>query len=595
MEHFVLNKKKRKGTWLSEIAVDQSALILERSNRIAERQQKFDMKLFEKRRKERAVREEKDREINMKKNAQLTLKNAHSRASMIHNAIFYAKNDVLLKLEGVKQTEDTRSNLETELNEEKELLQKQKANLFHEMERKKKEEEEKQQQSMNNKFKNDASEAQLERAFLEYIDHDIQNLNAQEDSATNFLSDELKYENAFQNAVNSHKQATKRLLKESADLGLSTVPVEKMNEERIIHMARMKDSNRKLLQMKSSKYIDDDGLTKALAEAEDAGLRLYVKQAKDEKQFSKSSSEYNESDKSLFNDNDDSTSYEGFSSRGLENHSTDESIYVGHQPVFDQNSLGNIGQQIDSNRFTKQQQVQQMTEQNLVAGAQQLSQANRGDYSGMSKAMTQSEFLLMQPRRSSVNQLELCSNIGQRMSTELNNQYLLELERQPQVYQRDGSRAILDDSNSMSKSDIFSAQLNNQMLMRPNLYGDSISQFSTANSNFSTLPSNFQGGNNYPSLRNQQFSGQYSDRYTNSNILDYDNVNNAALRPMDNSFTQQVQQQRNQQSYMHGASQQRTQMSLGLSQIDQHGRLIPSNRPSLQGNNNHNSSNFNLW
>lgn len=233
------------------------------------------------------------------------------------------------------------------------------------------------------------------------------------------------------------------------------------------------------------------------------------------------------------------------------------------------NSIINFEQQVEQNMGAlerqlaqQQQHYNQMNEQNFLSVSHNsLSQPDQSDYTAVSNALAQN-LIMQQPRTTNINrQIELRNNIGQRISNEMNGSYLLDLERQSQAYQRDNSRSILE--NDSSSRDLYSAQLNNQMLLQSSQFGDNLigdiqQQIPSRNTNFSTRvnpQTNFQAGNTFaPSLQAQQFSGQFSDTYTDQGVVGRDqfSVNNTPFHPLDNAFTQQVHQQHNPQSFMPG-------------------------------------------
>ena len=598
IEYFVVNRKKGKGVWLTEEAVDQSALILERSNRVEYQQKKFSQKVLEKRKLEKQKKEKEEKQIIEKRLAEGSLKSARSHIVMVQKSLIIAKQEAVDKQETMKRVENELANMKLEVQRENMKLEVLQTELSVNIDTIN-------QRNDMGQFSDDTPDAQLERAFMEYIDNDIQSLNlqrmqdprgmggragrgagakatrgrggrgqargrgyGQETNANSFSSlllDESRYQHAFLDAAKRHREATKSLLKESAELGLNTVPVEKMNDARVIHMAEMKEANNKLLKMKSSKYVDDDGLTKALADAEDAGLQMYIKEAEKKKKS-----------KSVMNHHDSMSSSARKRPMNGRNQKQDSQAYMGdvrakqkggyskHPSGMDQNALRTLENQVDKNmgllerQLAQQQHVQQMGGQSLLSNTQQFSQPDQSDYAAMSNALAQSEF----------NLLSMRNNIGQRIGNDMNNSYLLDLDRQNQGYQRE-----------------------NQMLMQPsqlgeNLIGDIRQQFSSLNPNLSTFgnnSSNFQTGNALAqSLQAQQFSGQYSDTYNDPSMVGYDQnlVNGTPYHSLDNSFAQQVQQ-RNTQSFMRGAPQQRN-----LPQRS-------NNHSSLQ--NNINPMDFNLW
>jgi len=79
-------------------------------------------------------------------------------------------------------------------------------------------------------------------------------------------------------AVSMHEQETKKLLKESADNGLSAVPVDKITVARELSMQLMAEANNALKLLGSSKSISDTELTDKLAKAEQRGVSLFVRE-----------------------------------------------------------------------------------------------------------------------------------------------------------------------------------------------------------------------------------------------------------------------------------------------------------------------------
>ena len=118
IEYFVVNRKKGKGVWLTEEAVDQSALILERSNRVEYQQKKFSQKVLEKRKLEKQKKEKEEKQIIEKRLAEGSLKSARSHIVMVQKSLIIAKQEAVDKQETMKRVENELANMKLEVQRE---------------------------------------------------------------------------------------------------------------------------------------------------------------------------------------------------------------------------------------------------------------------------------------------------------------------------------------------------------------------------------------------------------------------------------------------------------------------------------------------
>jgi len=577
IEYFVVNVKKRKGIWLSEENVDQSALILEKSNRIEKQQKKFSSKMFEKlnMEKEKIAKEENLR--NEKRIAKATLQNIQSHSSMIQNSVFAAKNDVNMKQENTNRLENEFANVQRQSNKDKDRLTLLQKDLNDVLETQRKVEGAIQGKGRN-QYGNSTSDAQLEQAFMEYIDKDIRDLNSLEfnqsrdmiggrnyslsgghrltkgrgntlEPLSNFYEmnsqDVLRWERAFLDAVNGHRTATTDLLQESAELGLDAVPIKRMQEARFASMAKMKEANNKLRVFNSPKCVSDTDLTNALVTAEEEGMSIYVKQLEAKKQ------------KSL----DQSASYE----KSVHNY------YDGNRSLKGRNeSLHYSDSQALDRQFAQQQKLQQMNQQSMLSTSQTaFTESNHNDYSSMNNPISKSDLnmLIQQPRR----QYELQNNSGQNLGSDLANRFVLENQ----------SQRIHDP---VQHGDLYPTQLNNQLLMQANQLGDNLmngirqpyQQNQAQNlSSFGNAASNIQD------FQTQQNTGQFTSNYANQAMTGYDYGSSP-------TFNTQFQQQRNSQSLRHNTQQQLNQIS-----TSQPGNIHHTGHSHFQ--NSSNTMDYNQW
>lgn len=139
--------------------------------------------------------------------------------------------------------------------------------------------------SYNNNQTNNINNAN--NPFGHLVDHDTGRMDNMMNNFNNnnhnsaLQEEESIYEDAFKSAVLAHRDATAALLKQSANIGLETVPADTISKERFKHMTEMKKANDKLLELGSTSHITEDELVNVLSDAESAGVQLYVNGAED--------------------------------------------------------------------------------------------------------------------------------------------------------------------------------------------------------------------------------------------------------------------------------------------------------------------------
>ena len=100
-------------------------------------------------------------------------------------------------------------------------------------------EEERMHPACISEMESNLSEAEMERAVHAYINAESSGKNkgrGRNMQSNSTMSDENRFEEEFLSAGTSHREATTKILKQSAGLGLTTIPVDKMTQTWLEHM-----------------------------------------------------------------------------------------------------------------------------------------------------------------------------------------------------------------------------------------------------------------------------------------------------------------------------------------------------------------------
>jgi len=111
---------------------------------------------------------------------------------------------------------------------------------------------------------------------------------------------EQRYTDAFEQAFQKHQLDTKMLLKEASDLGLTTVPNDKMNAIRLKNMDALRMANDSLHSLGSKFYTSEEVVTKKLSDAESLGVEMHIKAETEQQDKSSSVEEYEKKFKDAF-------------------------------------------------------------------------------------------------------------------------------------------------------------------------------------------------------------------------------------------------------------------------------------------------------
>jgi len=292
MEHFVVTKTKQRGTWLSDEAVEHPCLILELSKRIDYRQKIFSAIVSATLKKETERLDNLQRENEMRLDLEQRWRESCLECDAAKEALEKAQISVSEKIDFANEAREVKDLLLSIAQKEETKLEAERKKIADDRERKRaaKKEAERKKAEETRRKKAVLAEARKKKEKeheekLKLVTQRRQKLEEEEQQRKRASRDREKKPGSlehsvlleFANAELHHKNETKRLLRESAQSGLSIVPMEKMNKLRLESMEMMKRANDVLKSLESAKAVDDESLTKKLSEAEDAGVKLYVK------------------------------------------------------------------------------------------------------------------------------------------------------------------------------------------------------------------------------------------------------------------------------------------------------------------------------
>ena len=457
-------------------------------------------------------------------------------------------------------------------------------------------EEERMHQARISEMESNVSEAEMERAFHAYIDAESSGKNkgrGRNMQSNSTMSDENRFEEEFLSAVTSHREATKKLLKQSADLGLTTVPVEQMTQTRLEHMRIMKEANNRLRLISSSKCLEEGELTKALADAENEGVDMYIEEYDCEKNASTTLSSNETSydnpgsycvdhgDEGSSTRNKNITNRQEFSSSPVRLGSV---ANTDHQSLGRQfwNQLNSVQQQGDTS-FSGNSHPQSILLKNNISNQQQMLQLMNGQ--DLSPGLTQLD--------ESYGMNDALSRLSH------------ELDRQPQTLQGvESSRTFLNSSNLINRDQYAAHRHDAQLLMGNNRYGSQTLGGSESTSSQRHHSSSSHSGNAFSQhMQAQQRPGQFfvSDQSNNRGIMNnLDQLQyNASLRfpsSLDGATFTGHSQHGQPTSFSLGSSQNEHQLQfpINMTTNEAYGGLGMPNRASGQRSN-PDSMEYNLW
>lgn len=277
VEFFVKDSNKNTGCWMPQHAIENSMLIQFLHTETTKHQQDFLEKV-------NTTTKEGLTNNHLKENLEFEKRLVLEQVEESKKKMFLLKNSISVVEEGMYEKQK-----ELDQNEESCL------DLQKEVQRSKQEIEKLEDQHI--KLRRAALQAQSAMSQHHHHQHqtssfhnptsynnnqtnNINNANNNHNSAA-LQEEESIYEDAFKSAVLAHRDATAALLKQSANIGLETVPADTISKERFKHMTEMKKANDKLLELGSTSHITEDELVNVLSDAESAGVQLYVNGAED--------------------------------------------------------------------------------------------------------------------------------------------------------------------------------------------------------------------------------------------------------------------------------------------------------------------------